>query len=332
MNERIRLYANIPSSLRRHTLAWSVLLVSMIATGCVWWGARYQARVADEERAQRHVSELRLKIEGRMRSLEQVLANAGALFEGDTNVRRERWKKYSARMDLPSRAPGALGLGFVEVVSRRQKDEVVARMREQKLRDFNIYPAGKREIYAPVLMLEPGEGANNHAPGFDMWAEPTLQAALARAGDTHAAVLSAPVTLIQDKDSNPMAGAMLFLPVYWESDTGPSIWRPLGALRGWVYSPISAKEFLSALANPGVASLRFDIRDAGDAQGASSPFASHEPATDAGSSDSVEASASMQVFGRTWVVSAHLSQDPAPWTAEVRMRKGRHWQSGRQRP
>ncbi len=314
MHERTRLGANFSSSLRRHAVAWSVLLVSLIATGGLWWGARQHARDADQERARRYVNEMQVKIEERLRSHEQVLAGASALFDADATVRNERWKKYSARVDLPARAPGVLGLGFVEVISRRQKDELITRMRAQKLRDFDIYPPGKREVYTPVLMLEPGEGANRRAPGFDMWTQPALQAALARAGDTRAAALSAPVTLNQEKNPNPMLGAMLFLPVYWESDIGPSVWRPLGRVRGWVYSPIFAQDFLRSLENPGVASRRLEIRDASDGQGDTVPFASHEPNSDAGSSESADASASLQVFGRTWWVSARLSRDSAPWT------------------
>lgn len=244
-----------------------------------------------------------------MRSHEQVLAGASALFEGDANVRRERWRKYASRLDLPSHGPGTLG--FAEVISRRQKDELTNRMREQKLRDFNIYPSGKREVYAPLLLLEPGEGANARMAGFDMWTEPTLQAAMARAGEANAAVLSAPITLAREKDSNPVA--MLYFPVYWESDIGPSVWRPLGMVRGWVFSAFSATDFLRATENPETTRQQIEIRDAGEGQRGSLPLASYPPSTGVKPDNFAHASVSLQVFGRTWELSARLSRDTTAW-------------------
>ncbi|MFN0314920.1 MAG: CHASE domain-containing protein [Burkholderiales bacterium] len=307
MNERQGIGNSIASSLRDHRMAWGVLLVSLVITAGVWWGALHHAKHADQEHAQRYASEMRFKIEERMHARERVLTGASALFEGDASVRRERWRKYSARLDLPARVPGTLG--FVEVISRRQKDEVTNRMHEQKLRDFSIYPAGKREVYAPVLLLEPGDGANAKVPGFDMWTEPSLQAAMKGAADTRAAVLSAPVTLTQD--SNPVA--MLFLPVYWETDIGPSVWRPLGMLRGWVFSPVFAVDLVRAAENSGDRGAQIEIRDNAEAQGGSLLLTRDQPSSSAKASDFAQASVSLQMFGRTWDLTARLSRDSSAW-------------------
>lgn len=70
--------------------------------------------------------------------------------------------------------------------------------------------AGKRDLYAPVTYVEPLAG-NEPAVGFDLASNPVRQAALKKSQETGAAVISAGVKLVQEKQQQ--IGALLMLAV-----------------------------------------------------------------------------------------------------------------------
>ena len=53
-----------------------------------------------------------------------------------------------------------------------------ARARNEGTRGYKIFPAGQRLIYSPIQYIEPREGNNLRALGYDPFSEPVRRAAL----------------------------------------------------------------------------------------------------------------------------------------------------------
>jgi two-component sensor histidine kinase len=134
---------------------------------------------------------------------------------------------------------GALGLGWVEVVPADQRAAIEARQRARGYPDFRIWPAPDpaSSTAMAVLYLFPRNHINARAIGFDMATEPLRRDALERAARLRRPVATGRVQLIQDGDGDPTPGFLIYMPVF-----DPAT----GALRGQVYSPFRASEFLAS--------------------------------------------------------------------------------------
>src|SRR5690606_27126980 len=79
---------------------------------------------------------------------------------------------------------------------------------------YSITPAGDRPEMAPVVYIEPFEGSNMRAFGFDMLSEPGRRAAMLAAAASGSAVLTGPTRLLQQSDARNDRGVLISYPVY----------------------------------------------------------------------------------------------------------------------
>jgi len=186
-------------------------MLALALTLAAWQAVRQQeaddARVRFELRVEEMVDALR----GRMLDYEQVLRGVAGLFV----VRRvdaATWRTYADTLQLQTSYPGMQALGFAQ---RRDKSAV-------------------------VRFVEPDDEVNRRSIGYDMASEERRRAAMERAINDRAAILTAPVTLRQETGSQ--AGVLLYLAVPGQ---------------GFVYGAFRAGDFLRAtLGEPPGLSLR----------------------------------------------------------------------------
>ncbi|HWS56834.1 MAG TPA: CHASE domain-containing protein, partial [Pyrinomonadaceae bacterium] len=120
--------------------------------------------------------------------------------------------------------------------------------REAGLADYAVRPAGAREEYFPIVYLEPLDGRNRGALGFDMFSEPVRRAAMERARDTGAPAASGRVTLVQEEtEREKQSGFLIYVPVYRGGAVPPTVEERRAALVGFVYSPFRAGDLLRGI-------------------------------------------------------------------------------------
>jgi signal transduction histidine kinase len=89
-------------------------------------------------------------------------------------------------------------------------------------------------------MIEPLDVRNRAALGYDMYAEPTRRAAMARARDTGKPAATGRVTLVQEITTDKQPGFLVYVPVYRTSALPPTVADRRAELRGFVYAPFRA--------------------------------------------------------------------------------------------
>src|SRR5690606_29123445 len=101
---------------------------------------------------------------------------------------------------------------------------------------------------------EPLDARNLAAIGYDMFTEPARRAAMERARDTGEPAASAPVTLVQEIDSQKQPGFLIYVPVYDGGQVPPTVEERRARLRGFVYSPFRAGDLFEGIlgSNPRV--------------------------------------------------------------------------------
>lgn len=66
-------------------------------------------------------------------------------------------------LNIEKSYPGIQGLGFSQAISPGEKDDFVASVRAEGFPDFTITPEGVRDMYTPILFLEPFNERNKRA-------------------------------------------------------------------------------------------------------------------------------------------------------------------------
>jgi len=158
------------------------LILTAFATEYVWETSQLTDRAAFDNATQA----TRDAIQYRVDAYTDILTSASGLFVADDNVERQEFRAFVGHLNLPQRYPGVLGLGLALRIPNDLRDSTIDEIRKSGVNDFHIWPAGTRSEYAPVVMIEPMEGRNRRAIGYDMASSVPRREAMERARDTAA--------------------------------------------------------------------------------------------------------------------------------------------------
>ncbi len=227
--------------------AWVILFSSVVITIIAWYVAERFVVARAQDRFNFQAEEIQVAIQKRLRTQERALLGGVGLFAASKSVERDEWKNYVAALSLEKNYPGLQGLGFSQVISPPQRNAFIRQVRAEGFPQFEIKPAGEREIYTSILYLEPFDWRNQRAFGFDMFSEQNRRTAMERARDTGGAAMSAKVTLVQETKADVQNGFLMYLPVYINGKPVASIEQRRAAIFGYVYSPFRIKDLMQGI-------------------------------------------------------------------------------------
>ena len=244
---------SLPSRSDR-ALAWLVLAVFLALTLLVTYYVWSTTSDADRARFDNAVQTTRDAIAARVDAYTSILAATRGLVVSNPALPREDLRAYIRSLNVQQRYPGIRDIGMSIRVPR---GEIASLQRELRLR---VWPAGEREEYYPVVLVEPLDSRNAMAVGYDMLTSPARRQAMERARDTGRAAASAPISLTQKSDETP--GFLIFTPLYSTGTTPSSIAERRAALVGFLFSRFRAHDFFEGIfPSQQRPEIGFEIRD-----------------------------------------------------------------------
>lgn len=183
-------------------------------------------------------------IGSRMESYLSILRGGAGLFAASDRISRREFRDYVAPLDIGSNYPGTQGIGFSRRIPADELGEFVAEVQRSGRFGFRVWPEGPRDEYHTILFLEPEDARNLAAIGYDMFSEPVRRAAMERARDTGGAAITGRVTLVQEIDDEKQPGFLIYFPVYAGALIPDTVEERRARLRGFVYAPFRAHDFL----------------------------------------------------------------------------------------
>ena len=227
--------------------AWLMLGIGLLAS--VFAG--FQVKQAIERDAARRFeftsAQVALRIQERLAAYALILQGGAALFAGSSSVDRKEWRAFVQELSAHESVPGVQGIGFSKIVPPQQLAAHVAGIRAEGFPEYAVRPPGERAVYTSIIYLEPFEGRNLRAFGFDMFSEPVRRAAMERARDTGKAALSGKVELVQETGKEIQAGTLMYVPVYRNGAPLDTLEQRRAALIGWTYSPYRMQDLMGGI-------------------------------------------------------------------------------------
>lgn len=235
------------SLFRKRWLAYAVLGMGLLTTIFI----SLQIKQDIEQKAASGFAfvcdQITLKIQERLGAYALILRGGTALFAASNSVERKEWQAYTEALQAEQSVPGVQGIGFAQVIPAGKLAAHIAGIRNEGFPEYTVRPPGERAIYTSIVYLEPFNGRNLRAFGFDMYSEPVRRAAMDQARDTGEAALSGKVELVQETDVEVQAGVLMYIPVYRNSIRKDTAGQRQAALIGWVYSPYRMNDLMAGI-------------------------------------------------------------------------------------
>jgi len=199
--------------------------------------------------ASRHSAQLRSRatavasaLERRANASSAYLRAGAALLATLDEVPAGRFRRFVSELRLDADNRGSEGIGWAAVVYPDQIDAFNAQMARDWPAGTQVHPRSNtsQQPYAvPVTFLEPDTPRNRRALGFDMYSESHRRLAMDEAERTARPTASGRVVLQQEGGTGG-PGFLIFMPVFEQAPGGGR------RLKGFIYSPFSAADFLSS--------------------------------------------------------------------------------------
>lgn len=180
-------------------------------------------------------------LERRSNANAAYLRSSAALFATQQMVEAPLFRTFIRQLHLDGRYVGSDGIGWAMKVFRDDIPTVESIMRRDADPGFTVRPVPPpgQPYVTPVMFLEPDTQRNRRAIGFDMSSESVRRTAMKAAERSGQPMATGHVVVQQEGRPDGPQGFLVFMPVF-------SLQGEDGArkLRGYVYSPYNAQQFL----------------------------------------------------------------------------------------
>nr|WP_242521546.1 CHASE domain-containing protein [Motiliproteus sp. SC1-56] len=297
---------------------WVVLAVSLAITTFASFVTESEVTEKQRLRFEKQVDHLVQLINSRLKAYRSLLQAGVGFLNASESADRAEWGRFHRSLHIEALYPGIQGYGYAEFVSPESKEAYEASIRAEGFDDFRIYPPGEREIYTAIRYLEPFDWRNQRAFGYDMYSDAVRREAMARARDEGRAMISGPVTLVQETQVDTQTGFLMYLPHYRTGAFLDTVAQRREAILGYVYSPFRMEDLMRGMLAGERNFVAFQVFDSGS--GSAEPQTLNPSAAETAmyrsSSDSPVTSRepwfkgqrALEIGGRTWTLEVQSTE------------------------
>ncbi len=228
---------------RNIAIALLIFITGLVIT---FFTTNYSNRLLENQRQREFevfCNEISFNIKKRIDFHAQLLQNISSFISSSDTVTKKEWESYISHSKIKNILPGYQGIGYNILVPKDQLKEHIKHFRKI-YKNYRIKPAYDREVYSSIIYLEPQDELNKKAIGYDTYEEPVRREAMQRACDLNLPILTHKLKLVQETDTNPQSGVIMFAPVYKRDKPLSNINERQNALIGWVSSPYRMNDLM----------------------------------------------------------------------------------------
>jgi len=306
LNKRHKLALQETPSANIWQLSSIILVMALLVTLLLWDGSSRRSEAAAADRFLLQSNEISSLVTARMANYEQVLRGLKGLFLASEYVSKEAFAKYHDSLKLQEEYPGIMGLAFAPMVNRNNMASHYAMAASENLDGYQIWPEGDREVYAPVLYVQPFGENSQRIMGFDMYSDPVRRQAMDRAWQTGFPSLTGQIALAPTVFEEELISTLLFLAIY-EEDFRPEL-EDTKTLMGWVVAPFEMSQLLENIVLNTLNGVDVSIFDGQNTDPVELLYASNENYADS-SPTMFERKIVLDISGSPWTVVTRSNSD-----------------------
>jgi PAS domain S-box-containing protein len=218
--------------------ALAVLGLAML----IWLRSQHEIQRNAQITFEAQVDKMAADLGAQFGHLRVVLDGSAAFWETHSNASQTQWKNFVERLAPWEKSDGLNAVAFVQPVLKRDLNAFVALMRGRLANDFSVHGYRPQDHAGELLddsddlfvitHFEPYQRHRKQLLGLDVGREKARRAALEKARDSGAMVLTDPVRLVTTASDE--ADLLAVTPVYRSSFPLLTVKQRRVALQGWV--------------------------------------------------------------------------------------------------
>ena len=258
--------APLPPRAAKWWMPWC-LSAMVLTTGCMatliyWEQTQQQSEVALDELFRADSERTRATISRQLSLYQAVMRGLQGFFIGSERVVYSEFAEYVSALHVTEELQGVQAVAYAMSVAAANLEQHHEQMTLELPVPYRVHPAGKRAHYAPIGYIDPLEGPNLEALGYDILSNPLVRSAIEKARDSGEVIISPPMELVQDKPYHGQTSFVMYLPIYDPDLTLNSIADRRAALLGWIDVPFRMRDLMASVAAELDATIDIEIHDA----------------------------------------------------------------------
>lgn len=226
-------------------LQYFIILIMLITTFVIWYYWKEAHQEEKEVKFEKYAESIANDLTDKIHDFKMILQGGAGVFFVSEDVNRQEWRSYYEYRVMTPPYPDFNAIGFVKIVNASELDSHISAIKDEGFSDYTVWPEENREVYAPIVFVEPFNKDNQYKLGFDTFTNPIFRKAMQHARDTGEASLSDAVEMSVEGKENFYKGFYLFIPVY-EGKTVPfSEKERKEKIEGYVYCTFSLPNLMN---------------------------------------------------------------------------------------
>jgi CHASE1-domain containing sensor protein/two-component sensor histidine kinase len=173
-------------------------------------------------------------------------ATASYFSTSEAPVNSKSFQHFISGLDIRDLYSGVQAIGFAQLIRAGDEGQAGAIIKQSYGFDRAIRPVTGGDLRTPIVFIEPSEGRNLGALGYDMFSDVIRRKAMMTAMENGAPTATGPVTLVTEVGSAQQHAFLVYLPVIAKSPMSRSD-SPALDFSGFVYAPFRAGDFHNAV-------------------------------------------------------------------------------------
>lgn len=222
-----------------------VFVATFSAFGYYWRNVRANVHKDETGAYARQVRILSTATETHLQLYENFLRGGAGLFSVNGALTQAEWTQYFQPYNIPKQSPDIIGIGFVPYLTSTEAPAFLHSIRAQNPK-YAIWPAGTRNVYAPVAYVVTFTRNTNKVVGFDGYTSAARRGAMQTAATSGQPAMSGKITLVSAQVPDKTA-FNIYVPVYRNGESVRTAAQRQRALYGFVYVAVDIKTMVDGL-------------------------------------------------------------------------------------
>jgi len=227
-------------------IAASVTIFMMCLTTAYWYKEQQQATNIRLQVFNEAANQIQNKLYLRLSRYELMLRGVKGFYEGSDFVTKAEYHDYIKALRASETSPGSQAVGIAVHVPHEKWSQFITDMKRRGYTDFKVKPSGERTSYAPLSLIEPHNGTNLNAIGYDLVTNPKIKPAIDEARDRDTPSLTSRLTLVQDAGKD-IPAVVMYVPIYDISRPLDTVEARRTAILGWVSGAFRIGDFMASM-------------------------------------------------------------------------------------
>jgi len=226
---------------KMHAVHWLIVLLSVILTFSAWYYSQFQQSQKLQVQFEREAEKVVNLVKERMTLYENVLWGGVAYIDAvDSDITSQQWTTYSKSLQIDINYPGINGFGVIHNIQPESIDSYLQKQHQERP-DYKVHPSHNSSEFWPITFVEP-LASNKQAIGLDIAFENNRYSSIKKARDSGKALLTAPITLVQDDKQTP--GFLFYTPFYKNGLKPDTVEQRRKLIEGVTYAPFIMEKLM----------------------------------------------------------------------------------------